>query len=598
MTLRVLRLDLNNHLSKPDPLPGFVEEKYLGARGAATWLLASHVDADTGPRSAANVVIFSAGPLSGIESIAGGGFTVTTRSSLTGLPSHAWAIGRWGACLRRSGIDLLLLEGQSAEWCYIQINNGVVSFHSAHDLLGLDTQATVTALEHQLGKDYAVVCLGPAGEAGVAYSSIVAEGLYPAAPAGAGAVMAHKRVKAIAVRGTNAPSVVNKARIEQISAVIKGRLGTSELAAGIRHYGGSLYYADAAVKAGAISTRNGQDGSFMHAKSIDRDSIAGRGKRVPQGCEGCPLPCASSYIRRNGTFMAYPELEALAGFGAFCAVTNPDTIIMANDLCVLLGLDVNATAAALAFLMECTQEGLARNVNIAWGDNDAFLAAIKRLGERHERRDVLSLGAGEMQDVYYGSGSFAPQVKGMALPALDARALPEMALSYATAPIGSDHRYAMDYASLTEELPSWLPEGQSQAWRDPISRLIWHERFTAALDSAGLCRRLGVMAYQIAPAEVTELITAVLGRPFGGVELARLGERIVTFERILARFYEPMIDTLPQRWLKTPLTEGPAAGLLPKLAELLSEYYRRHGWDQNGDPTPDRLAELEIDPLQ
>ena len=50
MTLRLLRIDLNSQFSKPDLLPGFVEEKYLGARGAATWLLASYVDAYTGPR--------------------------------------------------------------------------------------------------------------------------------------------------------------------------------------------------------------------------------------------------------------------------------------------------------------------------------------------------------------------------------------------------------------------------------------------------------------------------------------------------------------------------------------------------------------------
>ncbi len=598
MTLRVLRIDLNHHDSKPDLLPGFVEEQFLGARGAAIWLLASHVDADTGPRSQANVVIFSAGPLTGIESIASGGFTITTRSSLTGLPSHAWAIGRWGACLRRAGIDLLLLEGQSPEWCYIQIDDDKVTIHSAQELLGLDTQATAQALEQQLGTEYAVVCLGPAGEAGVAYSSIVAEGLYPAEPAGAGAVMAHKRVKAIAVRGTRMLQAVNKARIEQISTSIKRRIESNELAANIRHYGGSLYYADAALKSGAISTRNGQDGTCAHAKSIDRDVIAGRGKREAKGCEGCPLPCASSYIRRNGTVMAYPELEAWAGFGGSCAVTNPDTIIMANDMCIRLGLDLSSTAAALAFMMECAQEGLARNANIPWGDSESLLAAIKRLGERQERRDVLSLGAGEMQDVYYGSSSFAPQVKGMAMPALDPRALADMALSYVTSSIGSDYRYAMNYASMVEFLPAWLPEGQSQAWRGPVPRLIWHERFTAAIDAAGLCRRLALMTYQVAPSEVTELIAAVLGRPFGGVELARLGERIVTFERMLARFYEPVADALPRRWMKTALADGPAAGHLPQLDELLPEYYRRHGWDQNGDPTPARLAELDIDPLQ
>ena len=46
-----------------------------------------------------------------------------------------------------------------------------------------------------------MLCIGPAGVAGVAYSSIVADGSFMAEPAGTGAIMANKRIKAIAVRG-------------------------------------------------------------------------------------------------------------------------------------------------------------------------------------------------------------------------------------------------------------------------------------------------------------------------------------------------------------------------------------------------------------
>ena len=59
-------------------------------------------------------------------------------------------------------------------------------------------------VDGRLTDEYAVVCIGPAGEAGVAYSTIVAEGVYMAEPAGPGAVMARKQVKAIAIRGSAA----------------------------------------------------------------------------------------------------------------------------------------------------------------------------------------------------------------------------------------------------------------------------------------------------------------------------------------------------------------------------------------------------------
>jgi aldehyde:ferredoxin oxidoreductase len=95
------------------------------------------------------------------------------------------------------------------------------------------------------------------------------------------------------------------------------------------------------------------------------------------------------------------------------------------------------------------------------------------------------------------------------------------------------------------------------------------------------------------PAELTELVSAALGRTMTGGELARIGERIVTVERLFVR-RDGAADRLPARWSETPLSEGRAAGHLPALDDLLGEYYRRHGWSEHGDPTPERLNDLGI----
>jgi aldehyde:ferredoxin oxidoreductase len=205
---------------------------------------------------------------------------------------------------------------------------------------------------------------------------------------------------------------------------------------------------------------------------------------------------------------------------------------------------------------------------------------------------------GEMQEIFWGSAAFAPQVKGLAMPPLDPRALTEVALAMATAPIGGDFRYAMTYEELAPDPPAWLPDEPShpQAVKGKVMRLIWHERFAAALDSVGICRRLGLMGYQISPGELLALTSAATGGAVGATDMARLGERIITIERLFARRYADngARDELPARWREEPLTEGRAAGHLPQLADLLSEYYRRHGWSVEGDPTPERLAELGI----
>ena len=597
MALRALRVTLDTHQTQSDELPAHVEQNYLGGRGVATWVLANQMPPHTGPLSPSNLLVFSSGPLSGYDTPATDGFVASTRSPLTGAIAHSWGQGSWGGALRKAGYDLLILNGQSEDWCYLQIDGDEVLIRSAHKLIGLDTPATTAAIREQLGDDFVTLCIGPAGEAGVAYSAIVAEGIFMAEPAGTGAVMARKRVKAIAVRGSTIRVPADSARITTVLAGIKRRIAGSELAANIRHYG-SLYYAGQADEWGALTGRNGQDSRISHLDAIGRNKLAQRGRREPRGCADCPLPCHSVYIRRSGEPLAYPELEALAGVGGRCGVANPDALIIANDLCLRLGLDIAATSASLAFIMECQEHGLSRAGTLAWGDDDAVLASIERLGQRSEKRDVLSLGVGEMKEIFFGSEMFAPQIKGLAMPALDPRALHEIALALATAPIGGDYRYSMAYEELLTEPPSWLPDEPShpQAIKGKASRLIWHERFAAALDAAGLCRRLALLAYQVTPAELTELLIATCGRPFSAGELARLGERIVTLERLFARQYATVStdDTLPSRWREYSLTDGRAAGHLPALDDMLAEYYRRHAWDEHGEPTAERLAELGI----
>jgi len=595
MPLRALQVALDTSQSLPEDLPASVEQQYLGGRGAATWMLANRLPRAIGPLAPANLLIFSAGPLSGMGLPATGGFVASTRSPLTGLIAHSWAQGRWGGALRRAGYDMLVLEGQSADWCMLQIDGARTQLLPAADLLGLDTVATARALQERLGPEYSVLCIGPAGEAGVAYSSIVADGSFMAEPAGTGAIMANKRIKAIAVRGDTAIAPADARRAAAVSAGIARRITTSELASGIRQFG-SLFYSEHAHEWGALTGRNGQDGRLPQLQSFSREALAQRGKREPRGCEGCPLPCHTSYVKRSGELVAYPELEALSGFGGQCGIANPDSLIFANDQCLRLGLDVVATGAALGFMMECQQEGLNRSGTLPWGDDDAVLAAIARLGQKQEKRDVLSLGVGEMKEIFWGSEAFAPQVKGLAMPGIDPRAMHEIALALATAPIGGDYRYAMVYEELLAEPPPWLPDEPShpQAIKGKATRLIWHERFAAALDAAGLCRRLALLAYQVMPAELTELLSAALGRTISGGDLARLGERIITTERLVARGADAAPDALPVRWSDSALSEGRAAGHLPALDDMLAEYYRRHGWTEAGDPTPARLAELGI----
>ena len=53
-------------------------------------------------------------------------------------------------------------------------------------------------------------------------------------------------------------------------------------------------------------------------------------------------------------------------------------------------------------------------------------------------------------------------------------------------------------------------------------------------------------------------------------------------------------DTLPYRMLHEPLPEGPGKGQVVELDEMLPEVLPARGWDENGVPTKEKLAELGL----
>ena len=117
---------------------------------------------------------------------------------------------------------------------------------------------------------------------------------------------------------------------------------------------------------------------------------------------------------------------------------------------------------------------------------------------------------------------------------------------------------------------------------------------TAAWDSASLCLFPG---YGMSLKELWQLVAAATGFDYATTtDLQLLGERVSTLARLfnvregLARAE----DTLPDRNLKQPMADGPAAGHVVDLEPMLSEYYRIMGWDEHGVPTAERLDQLGL----
>jgi aldehyde:ferredoxin oxidoreductase len=54
------------------------------------------------------------------------------------------------------------------------------------------------------------------------------------------------------------------------------------------------------------------------------------------------------------------------------------------------------------------------------------------------------------------------------------------------------------------------------------------------------------------------------------------------------------VKCTPKRMLQEPMPEGPAKGHVVELDQMLPEFYRLRGWDENGVPTDAKLAQLGL----
>jgi aldehyde:ferredoxin oxidoreductase len=92
---------------------------------------------------------------------------VVTRGAQTDGATSTQANGFFGAALKYSGYDAIVVQGQAKKLCYLYINDDVVEIRDAAHLKGKDTWETQEALEaeHALsGHRLSVYSIGPAGE--------------------------------------------------------------------------------------------------------------------------------------------------------------------------------------------------------------------------------------------------------------------------------------------------------------------------------------------------------------------------------------------------------------------------------------------------
>jgi aldehyde:ferredoxin oxidoreductase len=226
--------------------------------------------------------------------------------------------------------------------------------------------------------------------------------------------------------------------------------------------------------------------------------------------------------------------------------------------------------------MECVERGLLDEPWLVFGSGDAMLRAIDLIGRREGLGALLADGSRRAaRAIGHDSIAFAPQVKGLEIPGYEPRGLQTMALGFAVGARGADHNrsgaYEVDFSSKVDRRHATL---------ESVSYAIETEDRAALMDSLILCKFLrGVFADFYA--EAADMLQKVTGWDVTADELRETAQRIVATKRqvnVLAG-WTPSEDTLPERFLSTPLPSDPSASLThDRLQELVAEYHRQRGW--------------------
>jgi len=593
-TGQFLRINLSAGRIDKEELDLELAKKFIGGRGLASYFLTQEIEPEVDPLSQANKIIFATGPLTGSRAPTAGRYMVVTKSPLSGTIASSNSGGFWGAELKRAGYDFIIVEGKSDKPCYLNINDGTVEIRDAARCWGKLVSETTDLLLEEVGDPKArVLTIGPAGEKQALLASVMNDLYRAAGRSGVGAVMGSKNLKAIVVRGTGK---LKPARDDEIKAVLKNslkKIRENEVTSkGLPTYGTSVLV-NVINQSGIYPTNNFQESYFPTADKTSGETLAEKYLVKNVACFACPIACGR-YSKVGDVEGEGPEYETIWAYGATCGVDDLEAIIRANKWCNEYGIDTISAGATIACAMELCQKGLVDPNEVdgpalEFGSGEAIVEWTRKMGAGEGFGAKLALGSARLA-AQYGEAELSMSVKKLEIPAYDPRGVQGHGLQYATSNRGGCHVRGYMIAPEIVGLPEKL---------DPLSlegKAVWVKAFqdlTAVIDSLGICL---FTSFALGADDYKDMFNAIVGQDMTTEELWRTGDRIWNLERMfnLRAGVGPDQDRLPKRLVSEPIPSGPCKGHVHRLPELLPEYYKERGWDEQGLPTEEKLTELAI----
>ena len=605
---KILRVNLSTRqVSTEEPSEDYYKT-YLGGRGFIVHTLLNEVPRGADPLGPENRLIFALGPITGHPFPGSGRNSVGAKSPLSGGYGESEVGGFWGAELKKSGYDALIVEGKADQPVYLWINEGRPEIRDAQHIWGLDVADTEKAIRAELREARVrTAVIGPAGERLVRYACVCNDISHVAGRTGMGAVMGSKKLKAVAVRGNATPEMANRERVLELSRWMRQNF---KVKTNFWQYGtgATMDYYEAS---GNLPIRNFAAGQFPQVEGITSQSMYKKGYvEKMDSCFGCPVRCKKRVKLdqpwKVDPIYGGPEYETLAALGSNCGVDRIEAIMKANELCGRYGMDTISTGVSISFAMECFEKGVLSlkdtdGLELTFGNASAMVEMVERIALRKGLGNLLAEGTKRAAEkIGKGSEEWAMHVKGEEIPMHEPRYKQGMGLHYSIHATGADHCTGIHDDLVNKKLAEWDWIGLAESV--PVYEMSG--RKARMLYQVGLWRHLGnyLVLCLFVPwsnEQITQAVEAITGWPMSSYKLMKIVERGITLARIfnLREGFSRRDDTLPKRFASSPADSNlKGVGVDPeKLSAAQKLYYQMLGWNESGIPTCGRLVELSIE---
>jgi len=608
-------------------LPKSLLLTYLGGRGLASRYLFDEVPLGVDPLSPDNKLMFSVGPLLGTIWPTASRYTVAAKSPLTNALGYAHAGGFWGAEFKKTGFDLVIVEGKSETPVYLLATDEKIEIMDAKSLWGKDTwEVTDILIEKHKSSHTRVLAIGPAGENLVKIAAVINDKGRAAARTGMAAVMGSKKLKAFVAVGSKKTQIFDEEKFRQkVKSSVKILLSN----VGVQEYGtfGTSILVGFKMLRGDLPAKNHIYGNAPFGMDLTGEKIRDTILVRPQSCQSCPIHCAR-VVKVDDTIFEGMEYETIDAMGPMLWVDNLRDIAKFNIEANKLGLDTISLGVTISFAMELYERGIITKEDLGyalmWGDSEAVLRVMNDIAYRKGFGNILAEGSHiAAKRIGKGAEKYELTVKGVELPRQEPRATKGFGLAHAVSNRGADHLYALPTLAVAhnekaakilfpEEWVGELLDPKNPKYKPEMVYLSEH--FCAVSDSIGVCKFSTAETWGLLPKDFAEGLTYLTGEEFTGESLMKIGERIVNLERSynVLHGYSRKDDSLPYRVLNEPLKmfdpksdytqeitlpnfSGEFKPPYVELDELLDRYYELRGWTKNGTPTEEKLKELGLD---